>query len=270
MSLEHRKRWITAVVGLVLLFGTYFLFGHWGLVAITIAVSTAAYYEFLTMSGSTKGQKWISVACGFALSLWLCLQFPSPSVALYAAVTAVLLRGLWQVHTSSPDQLGDIFFRSQTRAFGLVYMVFFTSFVTRIHSLAHGPALLFFLLLIIWLGDTAAYYGGKSMGKRKLSPNVSPGKTLEGSATALVACVLLAFAFGHFALSHVAPWKLALIAVLASLVAQAGDLIESLMKRAYQVKDSGSLIPGHGGVFDRFDSLILAAPFFYLLVRIFT
>ena len=108
------------------------------------------------------------------------------------------------------------------------------------------------------------------MGKRKLSPSISPGKTLEGSFTALVACALLGIAFGYFGLNHVAPWKLAVIAVLSSVVAQAGDLLESLMKRAYQVKDSGNLIPGHGGVFDRFDSLILAAPFFYLLVRIGT
>ncbi len=270
MNQEHKNRWITAVLGLIALFGIYFVGGHWGLVFISIVISTAAYYEFLTISRAAEDRKWLSVALGCALSIWLCLDLPAPTVALYLAMAAIMGRSLLQVHYAGAETLAGNFFQAQTKAFGLLYMVFFTSFVPRIHSLAHGPELLLFLLLVIWLGDTAAYYGGKTMGKRKLSPSISPGKTLEGSFTALLTCALLGIAFGYFALTHVAPWKLAVIAVLSSVVAQAGDLLESLMKRAYHVKDSGTLVPGHGGVFDRFDSLILAAPFFYLLVRIGT
>lgn len=270
MSLEHKKRWLAAVVGLAFLFGAYFLFGHWGLVAITVILSTISYYEFLVFSKASTSLRILSTAAGFALSAWLCLGLPSPTLALYVVIAAILVRSLWQAHVSSPESLAPNFAHAQTRVFGLIYLVFFPSFIPGIHSLPHGPYLLLFLLLIIWLGDTAAYYGGKSLGRHKLSPNVSPGKTLEGAATALLACVVLAVCYGYFQLTHVAPWKLALIAVLSSLMAQAGDLLESLMKRAYQVKDSGGLIPGHGGVFDRFDSLILAAPFFYLLVRLAT
>lgn len=268
MSQEHKKRWIAAVIGLVLLFGTYFLFGHWGLVGISVLLSSAAYYEFLVFSGASKNLKLLSTLVGVILSAWLCLDFPGAMLAVYAASLLVLLRVLWQAHSSPAEQLPANFLHAQARIFALVYLIVFPSFVPRLHALAHGPVWLLFLLCIIWLGDTAAYYGGKTMGKRKLSPNVSPGKTIEGSLTALAACAVLALVFSHYSLTHLAPWKLVTVAVLSSIIAQAGDLLESLMKRAYQVKDSGHLIPGHGGVFDRFDSLILAAPFFYLLVRL--
>ncbi len=270
MNLEHKKRWITALVGVPALFAAYYFFRHWALVVLTIAISVAAYGEFLTFSGAAQRLRWPAMVTALALSAWLSLQLPGALIAMYVAALLILLRSLWQVHKAAPEEVRVSFFHAQSRIFGLFYLVVFPSFLPKIHSLAHGPALLLFLLLIIWVGDTAAYYGGKLLGRHKLSLNVSPGKTMEGALTALVACVLLALLFWHYALPHLLPWKLALLAVAASLVAQAGDLLESLMKRAYQVKDSGNLIPGHGGVFDRFDSLILAAPFFYFLVRIGT
>jgi phosphatidate cytidylyltransferase len=268
MSQEHKQRWVAAVIGVVLLFGTYFLFGHWGLVFLSVLLSSVAYYEFLSFSGAARKLRKLSATAGVVLSAWLCLDLPGALLSVYAACLLVLLRVLWQAHSSPAELLKENFLHAQTRIFALVYLVVFPSFVPRLHALAHGPVWLLFLLCLIWLGDTAAYYGGKTMGKNKLSPNVSPGKTMEGALTALVACAILALAFSRFSLTHLAPWKLVVVAILSSIVAQAGDLLESLMKRAYQVKDSGRLIPGHGGVFDRFDSLILAAPFFYLLVRL--
>jgi phosphatidate cytidylyltransferase len=268
MNQEHKKRWIAAVFGLIFLFGTYFALGHWGLVLITVAVSTACYMEFLGFSGASKSLRWGAVFVGTILSAWLCLELPGPMAAFFLAALLILLRTLWQVHRAGPGSLSENFLHAQARVFGLVYMVLFLSFVPKIHSMPHGPWLLLFLLLLVWLGDTSAYYGGKLLGRRKLSPNVSPGKTLEGAATALASALILAVVYGPLVLDHLAPWKLVVIAFLVSPVAQAGDLLESLMKRAYQVKDSGGLIPGHGGVFDRFDSLILAAPFFYFLLQI--
>ncbi|MGZ3686509.1 MAG: phosphatidate cytidylyltransferase, partial [Bdellovibrionota bacterium] len=154
----------------------------------------------------------------------------------------------------------------QGRVFGLLYFCVFLAFVPKIHSLPHGQELFFFLLGIIWIGDTGAYYGGKLLGRNKLSVNISPGKTREGAVAALVFCAVFAVLWGIYALPHLPLVKMIAIALLTSVVAQAGDLIESQMKRAYGVKDSGTLLPGHGGVFDRFDSLILAAPFFYVIV----
>lgn len=269
MNLEHKKRVIAAIVGVAGLFGMYAAFGHYGLVLLTVCISGLAYHEFLVFSGAAKHLRLLSAVAGLALSIWLSLQYPYALEAVYLAALAVLLRGLWRAHkATSAEQVGTEFMHSQGRVFGLLYLIVFPSFVPLIHSLHDGPRFLLLLLLIIWLGDTAAYYGGKSLGRNKLSLNISPGKTREGSYVALAACAILAALFQYYALPAYSVGWLIGIAVLTSVVAQAGDLLESLMKRAYQVKDSGSLIPGHGGVFDRFDSLILAAPFYYFLLRV--
>ena len=268
MSLEHRKRWIAALVGSAFLFGTYYFARHYGLIALTIAISALAYNEFLSFSGASKHMRWLSVGAGALLCTWLSLDFPGALTAVYAAALAVLLRGLFRAHRVFSDLILSEFLNTETRIFGLVYLVVFPSFVPKIHALAHGPWLLLFLLILIWLGDVAAYYGGKLLGKHKLSPNISPGKTIEGAAACLIFCAIATALYHRFVLSHLPLYKLELIALLTSVVAQSGDLLESLMKRAYQVKDSGALIPGHGGVFDRFDSLIFAAPFFYMLLAL--
>ena len=270
MNLEHKKRWISGLIGLALLLGLYFGFGHAGVIMIAVAVSVASYYEFLSFSGAAGNSKWLSLAVGTVLAAWLCVGLPGALEIVYLAGLAVLMRSLWRVHQTSGGELTAEFQRMQARVFGLTYLIVFPSFVPHVHALAHGPWLLLFLIGIVWLGDIGAYYGGRTFGRHKLSPAISPGKTLEGSAAGLLSCALWAWLYGAKALPHLPVWKLVLIAVLSSVVAQAGDLLESLMKRAYSVKDSGGLIPGHGGVFDRFDSLILVAPFFYLLLRLAT
>lgn len=268
MNLEHKKRIVAAVVGVILLAAIYFFFGHAGLVGITVAIAFWAYSEFLEFSRSVSGpvSRFSVAALGGALCLWLSLGWPGALPAIYVAALLVSLRGLLTAHQASETQMAS-FLTMQARVFGLVYFCLFLAFVPKVHSLPHGAELLVFLIGIIWLGDIGAYYAGKALGRNKLSPNVSPGKTREGAIGALVACAIFALVMQVYALPHISLVKMVVIALLSSVVAQAGDLIESQMKRAYGVKDSGTLLPGHGGVFDRFDSLILAAPFFYLLVR---
>lgn len=267
MNREHKLRWISGLIGLFVLVGIYYAFGHYGVVFLTVFIAAASYYEFLTFTGATRTAKWISAAAGIVLCTWLCLDLPGSLLAVYLAALAILLRGLWRVHSSPPEALVPEFQFTQGRVFGLLYMIVFPSFVARVHALAHGPALLLFLIGIIWLGDIGAYYGGKLLGKHKLSPQISPGKTWEGAVSGLLVCAIWAVAYGSAFLAFIPGWKWVLIAILSSIVAQAGDLMESLMKRAYSVKDSGGWIPGHGGFFDRFDSLILAVPFFYFLLQ---
>ncbi|HEX3581164.1 MAG TPA: phosphatidate cytidylyltransferase [Thermoanaerobaculia bacterium] len=126
-----------------------------------------------------------------------------------------------------------------------------------------GPKLVFFLLIVVWIGDAGAYYTGKSLGRHKLSPRISPKKTVEGLvggiATSIVAAVVIHYTFfPEFPLPH------AMIAgVILSACGVVGDLAESLWKRSADVKDSGTLIPGHGGVLDRFDSIFFTAPILY-------
>lgn len=136
-----------------------------------------------------------------------------------------------------------------------------------------GPALLAFPLAVTWTADTAAYLFGHRFGRRKLAPTVSPGKTVEGGAAGLSAAILVgAFVGGVFLRIHPDPFLAGLLGagmgLLMGITIQLGDLIESLYKREAGVKDSGSLLPGHGGILDRFDALIFTLPLTYALVRL--
>jgi len=128
--------------------------------------------------------------------------------------------------------------------------------------------LLFFALALNWVGDSAAYYVGRRFGKHKLAPVVSPGKTWEGAVASVLGAVLFGVLYlGHF-VPQVAWWQVVLIAALANGAGQLGDLAESALKRGAGVKDSGNLLPGHGGVLDRVDSALFALPVVYVLYRL--
>ena len=143
--------------------------------------------------------------------------------------------------------------------------------LTYIHAFGDsGPYLLLFLMFLIWAADSGAYFAGRSLGKRKLVPNVSPGKTIEGVVGGLVAALAMVFVFAYFLGFGAAElvWfvPLALFVVIVSVV---GDLAESLFKRRVGVKDSSNILPGHGGILDRIDSLTAAGPVFALGLYIF-
>ena len=125
----------------------------------------------------------------------------------------------------------------------------------------------FVVLGIIWTGDTAAYYVGRGWGKHRLAPRISPGKTIEGAVAGLLASLAAGIGLGGLFLDTPSVW-LAPISLMTAAAGQAGDLCESALKRGAGVKDSSNRLPGHGGILDRVDSLLFAAPVFYLLLRI--
>jgi phosphatidate cytidylyltransferase len=137
--------------------------------------------------------------------------------------------------------------------------------------IAPGGVLLVFPLVVTWASDIGAYFVGRTIGGRKLIPSVSPGKTVAGAVGGLVTSMLVAWAYAHWVLVPVAqlgftPWGALLFGTLISAAAQVGDLFESLIKRESGMKDSSHIIPGHGGILDRFDSLIFVLPVAYLLL----
>jgi len=130
---------------------------------------------------------------------------------------------------------------------------------------ADGPWLILLLLLIVWAADTGAYFAGKTFGKRKLAPSISPGKTQAGLLGGLIAAPLVALlAVKLMPVEAIDTTRLVLITLVTALVSVCGDLMISLHKRISGFKDSGNLLPGHGGILDRLDSLLAAAPFFAL------
>jgi phosphatidate cytidylyltransferase len=149
----------------------------------------------------------------------------------------------------------------------VLLVAFPLSFAVLLHGVPkYGPKLLLFALAITWAADTAAYFVGRAVGKHPLAPHISPKKTWEGSVASMFGSLLVAFAFSYWI--RIPLHYLFIMAVLGNIAGQMGDLLESAYKRSAGVKDSGGLLPGHGGILDRIDALILCIPviWYYLVL----
>lgn len=147
----------------------------------------------------------------------------------------------------------------------ILYPVGLFSYLYFLRELPQGIYWSFFAFIVVWATDTGAYLTGIRFGKRKLAPRVSPNKSLEGSIGGLIFALVAGAVFWAVAKIGIIP-EIILLSLITSLVAQAGDLFESALKRTAGIKDSGSLIPGHGGILDRFDSFLFALPVIYFAV----
>ena len=144
----------------------------------------------------------------------------------------------------------------------LLMLPFVASAMSSLYHQEHGKDLIVYLLCLIWASDIGAYLAGKQWGQHKLIPNVSPGKTVEGAIGGIASALLVAsVAYVYFKPRYVVSWFV--VAALVALISMLGDLFISMLKRRSQVKDTGRIFPGHGGVLDRLDSLLAALPLFY-------
>jgi phosphatidate cytidylyltransferase len=177
-------------------------------------------------------------------------------------------------HVVNSNRTGD--FQNESRELsleflGLVYVVSLLGFIVPIINTPHGRGYLLLLFLIVFLGDTAAYFVGSQFGKHPLAPKLSPKKTIEGAVGALIVSIVVTWIWHYFIFEAPAPRvtiKLLIFAPLGSLLAQGGDLFESLFKRSQSQKDSGHFLPGHGGLLDRIDGLALVSPVYYIFLKV--
>lgn len=146
---------------------------------------------------------------------------------------------------------------------GVFYVAGLLGFFILLRNLEGGRYLIFFVFIVIWLGDTAAYYAGRRFGKTKLAEHISPNKTVEGAVAGLGGSLLGGLVANIWFLGQISLIHCLIIAVICGIIGQFGDLAESVLKRNTGTKDSGTLIPGHGGILDRLDSLMFAGPAFY-------
>jgi phosphatidate cytidylyltransferase len=168
----------------------------------------------------------------------------------------------------SRQPLRDAFLDGAVLITGMLYIGLTLSYLLVIRGLPDGALLIFFVVLVTWAGDTGAYAAGKALGRHALAPVISPKKTYEGLAGGLVFACLLALIAREWFLPRLSPGDCLLLGLLLTAAGLAGDLAESAIKRSAGIKDSGALIPGHGGMLDRLDSLLFTAPVFYYYVTV--
>jgi phosphatidate cytidylyltransferase len=229
--------------------------------AVIALVAILAMVEFINL-GKHKGYD-IPLALCIAITVIIMAAFILEQVSVEIGVFAALLL-IPASYVFSRKPLEDSLPSSAVAVLATTYVGMLTGSLIRLrHDFPEGWKLVFFLLLVVWLGDSGAYYVGKKFGKHKLSPRISPKKTIEGLAGGMTTSIIAAIVI-HFTFFRSFPLHHAIIAgVLLSFAGVVGDLAESMWKRSADVKDSGTLLPGHGGFLDRFDSILFTAPILY-------
>lgn len=244
----------------------------WLFAVLVLAVIGLAMWE-LTRLHARAGQPvhgWLGPALGVAVAASFALPAEAPTalvpgaslLCLTAAIALFLAAPLWRPGRPAiePGALGLL---------GVLHVGWFLGHAILLHRLPNGPQLVLALVGITWIGETAAYAVGSTLGRRPLAPVISPRKTIEGSLAQLIASVAAAVVLGPGWLLPDRRVGWAVVAgVLLGVVGQVGDLVESAIKRSAAVKDAGSILPGHGGILDRIDSLLFNVPAFYYCVRL--
>lgn len=278
------KRVLTGVVLIPIVLALVIHAPFWLLMGIVAVVAVIAAREYLDLAQTHGIQplRKLTLAIGLlpiaALaaittnSNWFAPLVIAASLLLYSAPFVLLSAAMRR------QQLATALPAAAVSFFGLFYVVVPLAAAATIRILPAGIFLLIYLLVIVWSGDIAAYYAGRMLGRHKLASRISPNKTWEGAVGSVVGSLGAAYLLAHFAgeigafLQHVRAqglgrglatpplWVTLVLGVSINLAAQLGDLTESTIKRGAGVKDSGSILPGHGGMLDRIDALLFAAP----------
>jgi len=208
---------------------------------------------------------------GFAAGLSLLIA-PPEQITIVVSLTVLACMCL-PLAAADPEKAAA---RSGALLLGILYIfgAWKTAILLRdvdrppLHHLTAGRHWLMFALMVNWIGDTGAYYAGRKFGRHKLAPAISPGKTWEGAVASVLTAIVFGLIYLPLAITGTSLLKAGLLALAANVAGQAGDLAESAIKRGAGVKDSGTLLPGHGGMLDRVDSTLFALPVLYALVTL--
>lgn len=261
------KRVLTAVILIPLVLLLVFKGPFWLITLATAAVAGLAVWEYLVLADALGAKTPRIVVVGCSAALFACVFFRPEYTAPLLGCLSFVLFILCAFRSPLPRVLPDTAYS----VFGLLYVGLSLTAIPLLSAQENGSSLLVFLFFVVWTGDVVALYVGRAFGRRKLAPSISPNKTWEGSAGSVLGSVLITLiliVLSGVLMKHGVDWlsypgsifRWLGLAVLLNVAAQVGDLIESAVKRGAGVKDSGTLLPGHGGILDRIDALLLAAP----------
>jgi phosphatidate cytidylyltransferase len=271
------KRILTATVLIVGVVALVLYGAPWMVTVFAGIVAALAAYEYiqLTAAGGSPVPLWWMAAAVVLFFLVVNYQ-PQDTIAAVSLATLVLFA--WSAFKTP---LYRVLGETAAGLFALLYICYPLTLLPQMLAKWDGPALLLFLFVCVWSGDIAALYIGKRFGRRKLAPHLSPNKTWEGAIASVVASAVFGMALvgageylsrtgSSFTRLHTSEpwWQSLILAIILNVAAQLGDLLESALKRGVNVKDSGTMLPGHGGILDRIDALLLAAPVLWFVLAL--
>ena len=257
-------RILSALVMLPLLFAVLFLLPPWGTLVFALLVVAAGVWEYAALSAALAVP--IPRVASIAGALAACASFVVTEPPLVAVLSAIVIAiaGL-AVAAGRPTR--DMLAAVASASFAALWIGIPLGTIVAIRYLTGGAEMLMPLIFTIVVSDSAQYYAGRAFGRHALSPLISPKKTVEGAIGGMVAAVPAMIWSGSKFLPGVGWEWLALLGAAVAVLGMTGDLFESAIKRAADVKDSSALIPGHGGVLDRLDGWFFAAPVYYVFLR---
>jgi phosphatidate cytidylyltransferase len=273
-ALNIMKRILTALVALPILLATVWVETPYYFAAIAAIAALLALYEFYSLA-SKVGCRPLNVL-GYVAALVVMGAFVFyPPVWIVAALAFLTIISLSAEIARAEDMTRSLASVSAT-VFGVIYTALLTGYLIGVRMTLDTEAtprlaakLLTTFFAMVMMTDTGAYYTGRTIGRHKLAPRVSPGKTIEGSVGGFIAASLAGLVCKLIFFPSMPIWHALALGAVIGIVGQVGDLAESMLKRGSEVKDSGNIFPGHGGMLDRVDSILFCAPIIYYYSRLF-
>jgi len=268
---ELQKRVATGFVGALILLLLIIQGGRIGISILSVAVSLLCLQEYLDMVlGLPDADEKKRVALG---GTWLVafanFWMPRAEFELLVLTFCGMFGYFLFVSTRyDAERFREHFMELVLLVFGMAYLAFLPLYFPLLHDGASGVHWTIVFLLTVWSGDTGAYFVGMKYGRRKLFPSISPKKTWEGAYGGVAASVVVCFLYKLIFFRGMSWASVIFVPVLVGAASQVGDLCESFLKRAFNRKDSGDRLPGHGGFLDRFDGVLLSLPVMYACIRI--
>ena len=268
---ENTKRVVVSILAIPVILAATYLGGYYFFVLVTI-IGLMSFYEFSILARNKNSL--VNLLFGELIILSFLLN---QYISFIDTTTLILIFSIILLTIELFRNKGSALLNLGVTYLGIFYIGIFSASLIALREFylptgdnyANGGYLVISILVSLWIGDSAAYYGGTALGKHKLFPRVSPKKSWEGAFFGFIFSVGAMLLAKFTVLDFLSLLNSMIIGVIIGTVGQLGDLVESLIKRDSAVKDSSSLIPGHGGFFDRFDSLIFSAPVIWMYLKYF-
>jgi phosphatidate cytidylyltransferase len=271
------KRILTAIIALPILLYTVWSDIPYYFVALALVAILLALNEFYNLASKINCRPF--AVCGYIAALCVIACFVFDSLVWISAVMAALAIVSLTIALSRPEEMNKSLASVAATVFGVVYVALLAGFLVGVRVMPDALAnatiphlsskLLTMFFAMVMMTDTGAYYTGRSIGRHKLAPRISPGKTIEGAVGGFITAIITGPLCRLIFFPEIPLLHAALLGAAIGVIGQIGDLAESMLKRGADVKDSGTLLPGHGGMLDRVDSILFCAPLLYYYARIF-